>query len=118
VERNHRKPPASRLLLVDDEHGIRESLSALFRRYGFRVTVASSVSQALDEMAKQGFDLLLCDLNLEREADGFNVIRAMRQLYPNCVIVILTDYPALATATEGMQRELMSTLQNPQAQIC
>lgn len=93
----------SRLLIVDDERGIRETLSAMLRRYGFKVTVAATVSEALDEMAKQEFDLLLCDLNIQRENDGFDVIRAMRQLYPKCVNMILTGYPSMASAVEGVQ---------------
>jgi two-component system, NtrC family, response regulator AtoC len=93
----------ARLLVVDDERGIRETLAAILRRYGFKVTVAARVSEALDEIAKQEFHLLLCDLNIERENDGFDVIRAMRELCPNCVIIILTGYPALATAVEGVQ---------------
>ena len=92
-----------RLLFVDDERGIRETLAAILRRYTFQVTLAASVSQALDAMAKQEFDILLCDLNLEREGDGFDVIRAMRQFNANCVILILTGHPAIGTVIEAMQ---------------
>lgn len=92
-----------RLLVVDDEAPIRETLGAILRRYGFEVTVAATVREALDEITKQEFDLLLCDLNIEGEADGFQVIRAMRQLYPNCIAIILTGYPTPETAAQGMQ---------------
>jgi CheY-like chemotaxis protein len=50
-------------------------LPAILRRYGFTVTVAATVQGALALIRTQEFDLLLCDLNIEREGDGFTVIR-------------------------------------------
>jgi two-component system response regulator HydG len=91
-----------RLLFVDDERGIRETLSRILDRYGFYVTVAATVAQALDQIRKQEFDLLLCDLNIEGEGDGYDVIRAMRNLNPHCITIILTGYPDVESAVEGM----------------
>jgi len=91
-----------RLLLVDDERAIRETLSAILRRYGFLVTTAAKISEALEEMAKQNFDLLICDLNIEGESDGYQVVRAMKGINHSCIIVILTGYPALDSAMEGI----------------
>ena len=76
-----------RLLFVDDENAIRETLSIILRRYGFIVTLAASVAQALEEIEEQQFDILLCDLNIERESDGYEVIRAMQKIHPNCAMV-------------------------------
>lgn len=59
-----------RLLFVDDENAIRETLSFILRRYGFTVTLAATVAQALEEVEKQEFNILLCDLNIERESDA------------------------------------------------
>ena len=52
-----------RLLFVDDENAIRETLFIILRRHGFIVTLPATVAQALDEVEKQEFDILLCDLN-------------------------------------------------------
>ena len=71
------------------------------RRYGFVVTVASTVSEALEEIRKQEFDLLLTDLNIEGERDGYAVIRAMRQANSNCINIVLTGYPDDESAAEG-----------------
>jgi DNA-binding NtrC family response regulator len=93
---------AKRLLFVDDERSIRETLSAILRRYGFKVTLAAAVPEALHKIATQEFDLLLCDLNIEAENDGLGIIRAMRKVCPECVIILLTAYPSIATAVEGI----------------
>ena len=92
-----------RLLFVDDENAIRETLSIILRRYGFIVTLAASVAQALEEIEEQQFDILLCDLNIERESDGYEVIRAMQKTHPNCATIVLTGVPAVESAIEGIR---------------
>ena len=44
-------------------------LPVILRRYGFTVTVAATVGEAIAQIQNHGFDLLLCDLNIEREGD-------------------------------------------------
>ncbi len=98
--------PASlskRLLFVDDEPNIRATLPIILRRYGFEVTVAATVGEALEAIATKEFDLLLCDLNIETASDGYTVVRALRQLNPRCVTVILTAYPGMDSAIEGIR---------------
>jgi DNA-binding NtrC family response regulator len=94
--------PVRRLLFVDDEPNIRETLSTILRRYGFVVTVAAKVVEALDAIEAHDFDVLLCDLNIEREGDGYEVATAMKNHNPDCIIIILTAYPALDSAVEGI----------------
>lgn len=94
-----------RILFVDDERAVRETLSPILRKYGFTVTASATVAHALNEIqGREGreFDLLLCDLNLEREGDGLDVIRAMRKVNPRGVIFILTAYPAMDSAVEAI----------------
>jgi two-component system response regulator HydG len=97
------KPPRKRLLFVDDEPAIRVTLSAILRRYGFTVTVAATVAEAIDHIKAQEFDLLLCDLNIDREDDGLEVIRAMREAHPRCVTIVLTGYPNEESAEEAVR---------------
>jgi two-component system, NtrC family, response regulator HydG len=97
------KPPRKRLLFVDDEPAIRVTLSAILRRYGFTVTVAATVAEAIDQIKEQEFDLLLCDLNIDREDDGLEVIRAMRKAHPRCVTIVLTGYPNEESAEEAVR---------------
>jgi DNA-binding response OmpR family regulator len=102
-----------RLLFVDDEPNIRATLPVILRRYGFTVTVAATVAQALDAIKKQDFDILLSDLNIERETDGLDVVRAMRAKNPQCVAMILTAYPGVETAVEGIHLGIDDYLLKP-----
>jgi len=102
-----------RLLFVDDESSIREMLPVILRRYGFQVTVAATVSEALQEITSKEFDLLLSDLNIESESDGYLVVRAMRATNPRCVIVILTGYPPLDTSMEKIHHNVDEYIAKP-----
>lgn len=102
-----------RLLFVDDEPAIRETLSAILRRYGFTVTLAATVQEALDQIRTQEFDLLLCDLNIERERDGFDVIRTMREGRPQCVTIVLTGDPDEGSQTKGTELGIDDYLMKP-----
>jgi DNA-binding response OmpR family regulator len=107
------KPLLKRLLFVDDEPNIRATLPIILRRYGFTVTVAATVKQALEKVKTGHFDLLLCDLNIEHESDGFLVIRAMQQVNPDCVVIVLTGYPTLNTAVEGLHLRIDDYISKP-----
>ena len=95
-----------RLLFVDDEPGIRHTLPVILRRYGFTVTVAATVEEALTEIEASFYDLLLCDLNLEREHDGFEVVRGVRKVNPNAVVIMLTAYPDIDSAVQGIREQI------------
>jgi DNA-binding NtrC family response regulator len=95
-----------RLLFVDDEEGIRTTLPAILERRGFDVRVAASVPEALSEIRSHKFDVLLSDLNIGEDGDGFTVIRAMRKAHHKCVAILLTGYPAFETAVQAIEDEL------------
>jgi DNA-binding response OmpR family regulator len=102
-----------RLLFVDDEPGIRKTLPLILRRYGFQVTICATVAEALEQIEAHRFDILLCDLNIESEGDGYTVVRAVRQVNPDCVIIVLTGYPNLDTAVEGIHLAIDDYLVKP-----
>ena len=102
TQTSHRR----RLLFVDDEEGIRTTLSAILERRGFEVRVAASVPEAFSEIKTHKFDVLLSDLNIGEDGNGFTVIRAMRQAHPNCVAILLTGYPAFETAVQAIEDEV------------
>jgi CheY-like chemotaxis protein len=106
-------PIHKRILFVDDEPAIRATLAVILRRYGFIVAVASTVAEALEQIKKQEFDLLLSDLNIEGERDGYTLVRAMRQANPNCINIILTGYPDDKSAAEGLELAIDDYIAKP-----
>jgi len=96
-----------------DLAGIRATLPLILRKYGFEVTAASTVPETLEQIQKNEFDLLLCDLNIDKEADGYDVIRAIRRVNSECVTIVLTAYPGLEGAVEGIHQEIDDYLIKP-----
>jgi len=96
----------TRLLFVEDEASIRLTLGNLLARNGFDLTTAATVPDALTEINSRHFDVLLCDLNIEKPGDGFVVISAMRYAQPHCISLVLTAYPSFENAMEAIQHQV------------
>ncbi len=105
--------PSARILFVDDEESIRLTLPPVLKEKGFEVAVAASVADALVEINTVKFNVLIADLNLTEEGDGFLVISAMRHIQPHCVNLILTGYPALETALHAIHTQVDDYLTKP-----
>jgi len=104
---------APKILFVDDEETIRLTLPPVLQSYGFSVTCAATVSEALDVIRQQSFDVLISDLNIGHPGDGFTVISAMRSAQPDAVRFVLTGYPAFESALEAIHEEVDDYLIKP-----
>ncbi len=105
--------PLARVLFVDDEAAMRETLPAILRMHNFEVTSAGSVEEALAEISRSQFDVLISDLNITQAGDGFMVVSAMRRAQPDCIIVILTGYPGYESARKAIQYQVNHYLTKP-----
>src|SRR5216110_1722525 len=95
-----------KILFVDDEDSIRLTLPPLLQSYGFEVTSAATVAEALGLITRHKFDVLISDLNIGHPGDGFTVVSAMRSHQPNALRFILTAYPAFESALEAIREEV------------
>jgi len=100
------EPIGRRLLFVDDEPNIRMTLPAVLQSHGFDVRSAASVAEALAEVKTHKFDVLLSDLNIDQENDGFTIVHAAREANPKCVTILLTGYPAFESAVQAIHDEV------------
>jgi ActR/RegA family two-component response regulator len=103
----------TRLLFVDDEPSIRMTLPPVLQKSGFDVRIAESVSDALFEINSRQFEVLITDLNIGEEGDGFLVTSAMRHVQPECLTFILTGYPAFETALQAIHNHVDDYLVKP-----
>ena len=103
----------SRVLFVDDEPAIRATMQLVFKKEGFDVTVASTVKEALDAIARQEFDVLLSDLNIGQPGDGFTVVSAMRRSQPKALTLIITGYPDFETALRAIRSQVDDYVTKP-----
>jgi DNA-binding response OmpR family regulator len=98
---------------VDDEPGIRLTLSAILERNGFQVTVAATVAEALALVSAQQYDILISDLNIGQPSDGFTVVSAMRRTQPEAITIILTGYPAFESALRAIREQVDDFVTKP-----
>src|SRR5438309_3203542 len=108
-----KKKMATRILFVDDEAGIRNTLKPILEQHGFEVTAAATVPEALEHMNHATFDVLLSDLNIGQPGDGFTVVSAMRRVQPQAATFILTGYPDFDTALQAIRSQVDDYLLKP-----
>ena len=106
---------AKRILFVDDEPGIRATLPIILRGEGFDVSVAASVSEAVELIKNKTFDVLISDLNIGEPGDGFTVVSVMRRLQPDVVTFILTGFPDFESALRAIRSQVDDYLVKPAA---
>ena len=70
------------------------------------MTTAESVDDAIGRIDTGRFDVLLSDLNIGQEGDGFQVVSAMKKRQPRCVTIILTGYPAFESAVLAIHHQV------------
>jgi DNA-binding response OmpR family regulator len=102
-----------RVLVVDDDDGVRMMLQEGLQREGFEVVAASNVSAALKHIATEKFDVLLSDLHMPLAGDGFTVVSAMRHTHPDALTVVLSGYPALSEAMAAILSQADEILVKP-----
>jgi YesN/AraC family two-component response regulator len=95
-----------RVLFVDDEPSIRMTLPAILERNGFEVTAVGSVAEAISEISRTQFDVLLSDLNIGEPGDGFTVVSAMRRVQPHARAFIITGYPDFDSALRAIRNQV------------
>ncbi|MFP4394660.1 MAG: response regulator transcription factor [Anaerolineales bacterium] len=92
-----------KILIVDDESSIRFFLQELLKKDGHHVTAVASGEKALEQIAKQGFDLALIDLKLE-DISGTEVLYTLSQTSPDTVVIMLTGQASLESAVEALRQ--------------
>ena len=105
--------PETKLLFVDDDATIRRTLGTVLQRYGFALTAAGSVREALELITTERFEVLLADLNIGEPGDGFTVVSAMRRVQPDAYTFILTGYPDLETAIQAVRNQVDDYFSKP-----
>ena len=91
-----------KLLIVDDELSVRDSLCKWFHEEGYDVVTAESASEALGKMAAGRFDLALVDIKM-RGTDGIELQRRMKEVDPEMLVIIMTGYASVDTAVTALK---------------
>lgn len=96
------EPHRGRVLVVEDESYVRDSLVAILRDCGFEAEPVSSVTEAVDALTRSPIDVVLSDLRMP-EADGYELVCRFGAEYPELPVVILTGHGTVASAVECLR---------------
>ncbi len=101
-----------RILVVDDELIVRESLQAWLEDEGFAVDMAASGPEALDLLSKQSYQLMLTDIKMPG-MDGVELLQKAKEDFPDLCVVMMTAYATVETAVEAMKIGALDYLLKP-----
>jgi len=90
----------SSILVVDDEDALRTVLSGELASEGYEVQTASDGDEAVTEMGKANFDLVLLDIKMPR-MNGFEVLKFIKEKHAKTKVVMLTGFADLKNAIES-----------------
>jgi DNA-binding NtrC family response regulator len=102
----------AKLLVVDDDQIIRESLCEFLKLEGYQCRQAGDFKQALGELEKQDYNLVVTDVNMP-EMDGFELLRVIRKRYPEVVTIVITGYGTIESAVEAIKMGAYDYLTKP-----
>lgn len=101
-----------KILIVDDEVNLLQSLGDVLRSKGFMVGTARNGLEALDKLKERFFDLIIADLKMPRMG-GMELLKVVRERYPQTTVVILTGYGTVKSAVDAIKRGAYDYLVKP-----
>src|SRR6266478_3314254 len=103
---------AGRILIIDDEAEIRESLETLLQLEGYTIVVAGSGQEGLAQIGQRAFDVVLLNLALP-DKNGMDVLSEIRLLCPQQGVIMITAYGTVENAVRAMQSGAANFIQKP-----
>ena len=103
---------AGKILIIDDELAIRESLETLLSLEGYDVTVAGTAREGMAQIGERSFDVVLLDLALP-DKSGMDLLGEIRLLHAEQAVIMITAYGTVENAVSAMQSGATNFIQKP-----
>ena len=111
------EPAPIRILIADDQHDVLEALRLLLKGEGFALETATSPAGALAAAQAREFDVLLMDLNFQRDTtsgqEGLDLLSALQGMDPLLPVVVMTAWGTVDRAVEAMRRGARDFVEKP-----
>jgi two-component system nitrogen regulation response regulator NtrX len=101
-----------KILIIDDERGIRSSLKGILEDEGYRITTANTGEDCLRLLERQNFDLILLDIWLP-EMDGIEVLKKIKIMDENPQVVMISGHGTVETAVKATKLGAYDFLEKP-----
>jgi len=101
-----------RILIIDDEAAIRESLETMLTLEGFTVSLATEGVSGMEQLARNQFDLLLLDLALPGES-GMDLLPRIVEMYPTLPVIMITAFGTMGNVVDAIRAGAENFVQKP-----
>lgn len=101
-----------RILVVDDDPGMRRSLAIMLRRERYQVTETGSVLEAAGRLQREDYDLVISDLLME-PLNGLDLLGLVRRYQPTCPAIIITAFGTPEKRSEALRLGALDFLEKP-----
>ncbi|HVP40392.1 MAG TPA: response regulator [Candidatus Krumholzibacteriaceae bacterium] len=91
----------TRIIIVDDDEGIRETLAAILQEEGYQVDTAENGKEAIEKTNAKFYNLALIDIRLP-DIEGIDLLKEIKETVPKIRKIIITGYPTLQNAIEAV----------------
>ncbi len=93
---------SERILIVDDEDGMRRLLGRVLTREGYETSTVGSGAEALRLVANERFDLVVTDIKMP-EMDGLQLLGELKEFEPSLLIIVMTAYGTIENAVQALR---------------
>lgn len=93
--------PKKRILICDDEEGVRESLNLILEK-DYDISFATNGQEAVDHIKKSHTDLVILDIKMPR-MNGIETLKQIKRAKPDIKVIIATGYKSVETASEAVK---------------
>jgi len=107
-----KKSKTSKILVVDDERSIRNTLKDILEHENFEVILAEDGLEALDKMELGPFDVILCDIKMP-QMDGIELLDKIKEREPDAVVVMISGHGTIDTAVEAIKKGAFDFISKP-----
>lgn len=101
-----------RILVIDDEVRLANSLAALLRGAGYQVTAATSGPEGLDQLRRAEFDLVISDLRMDG-VDGFDIMHHLAEHGRQTALIVITGHASMSSAIEALHQRVADYITKP-----
>lgn len=101
-----------RILIIDDEKRMADSLRDLLRAEGWRAETAYRGEEGLERLAREEFPVVVTDLRMGA-VGGLDVVRTVRERHPKTLVVVVTGYASADSAIDALHNHAFDYLRKP-----
>ena len=101
-----------RILVVDDDPGMRETLEAVLKADGYHVLIATNGKETIDILQQNDFEITLLDLKMP-DCMGTELLSKIKELTPNNLVIMMTAYGTIETAVDAMKLGAVDYISKP-----